>query len=84
MLADIHIVLEPDCLVFEDNGPGIPAHELARVMEQGFTGGAGRKQGGSTGMGLYIVSELCKKLNIGLEIASEEQCFTRFIFHFSV
>lgn len=65
-----------------DNGPGIPAHELNRVTERGFTGTAGRNRGQSTGMGLYIVSELCKILNIGLEISSEEHCFTRFIFHF--
>ena len=81
--CQIHIGLEAGCLIFEDNGPGIPAHELTRVTERGFTGSAGRTHGGSTGMGLYIVSQLCKKLNIGLEIASEEQCFTRFTFRFS-
>ena len=80
--CQIHIVLEPGCLIFEDNGPGIPTHELTRVTERGFTGSAGRRHGGSTGMGLYIVSELCKKLNIGLELASEEQRFTRFTFRF--
>ena len=79
----IHVVLEPGCLIFEDNEPGIPDHELARVMERGFTGSAGRKHGGSTGMGLYI-SEFCGKLNIGLEIASEEQRFTRFALLFFV
>ncbi len=80
--CQIHIAMEQDCLIFEDNGPGIPAHELARVTERGFTGSAGRKQDGSTGMGLYIVSELCKKLNIGLEIASAGQRFTKFTFRF--
>ncbi|MGN0661582.1 MAG: sensor histidine kinase, partial [Faecalibacterium sp.] len=81
--CQIRIALERGCLIFEDNGPGIPAHELTRVTERGFTGSAGRTHGSSTGMGLYIVSELCKKLNIGLEIASEEQRFTRFTFRFS-
>ena len=81
--CQIHIVMEPGRLIFEDNGSGIPAHELTRVTERGFTGSAGRKHGGSTGMGLYIVSEICKKLNIGLEIASEEQRFTCFTFRFS-
>ena len=81
--CQIHIVLKTDCLIFEDNGPGIPAHELTRVTERGFTGSAGRNHSGSTGMGLYIVSELCKKLNIGLELASQEQRFTRFTFRFS-
>lgn len=78
----IDIILEAGRLSFADNGPGIPAHELARVTERGFTGSAGRSHGQSTGMGLYIVSELCKMLNIGLEITSEEHCFTCFVLHF--
>lgn len=76
------MTLETGCLTFSDNGPGIPAHELARVTERGFTGRAGRSRGQSTGMGLYIVSQLCSMLNIGLEIASEEQRFTRFVLRF--
>ena len=78
----IQIVLEAGRLIFEDDGPGIPAHELARVTERGFTGSAGRSRGGSTGMGLYIVSKLCEALNISLEIASEEGRYTRFSFRF--
>ena len=80
--CQIRISLEEGLLRFEDNGPGIPAHELSRVTERGFTGSAGRSHGQSTGMGLYIVSQLAEKLNIGLEIASEEHCFTRFLFWF--
>ena len=79
----ITMTLAEGSLTFEDNGPGIPAHELRRVTERGFTGSAGRAHGQSTGMGLYIVSELCRKLNICLEIASEEHRFTRFTFRFS-
>lgn len=78
----ITIRLSPECLCFEDNGPGIPDYELPRVTDRGFTGAAGRKQGSSTGMGLYIVKELCEKLNNRLEIASEEGSFTRFTLHF--
>ena len=79
----VDISLGEHSLTFSDNGPGIPAHELTRVTERGFTGSAGRARGESTGMGLYIVSELCKTLNIAMEIASEEQRFTRFVFRFS-
>lgn len=81
--CQIQIALENGCLIFADNGPGIPAHELGRVTERGFTGSAGRAQGGSTGMGLYIVSQLAQKLNIDMEITSKENCFTRFILRFS-
>ena len=79
----VDISLGERSLTFSDNGPGIPAHELKRVTERGFTGSAGRARGESTGMGLYIVSELCKTLNIAMEIASEEQRVTRFVFRFS-
>mgnify|MGYP002509223018 CR=1 FL=1 len=41
-------------LVVQDNGIGIPAHELPRVFDRGFTGSNGRSRGGSTGMGLYL------------------------------
>ncbi|MDD6188499.1 MAG: HAMP domain-containing sensor histidine kinase [Clostridiales bacterium] len=80
--CQIVIELSQGSLSFTDNGPGIPAHELSRVTERGFTGAAWRSAGQSTGMGLYIVSELCKKLNIGLEITSEPGRFTRFSLRF--
>lgn len=80
--CQIQMELWEDGLILEDNGPGIPAHELRRVTERGFTGAAGRSQGRSTGMGLYIVSQLCQKLNIRMEISSQEGSFTRFAFQF--
>ncbi|MGN0402434.1 MAG: sensor histidine kinase, partial [Acetatifactor sp.] len=55
--CQIRIELGENSLCFEDNGPGIPSHELHRITERGFSGMAGRKQGQSTGMGLYIVSQ---------------------------
>lgn len=81
---DCQILMEMNegVLTVQDNGPGIPAHELSRVTERGFTGAAGRNHGGSTGMGLYIVSELCKTLNIQMEITSKVDAFARFLFRF--
>lgn len=35
-------------LTVEDNGIGIPAHELPRIFDRGFTGSNGRSRGGST------------------------------------
>ena len=66
----IHMDLSENGVLFEDNGPGIPSQELYRVTERGFTGSAGRSQGQSTGMGLYIVSQLCDKMNIRMDISS--------------
>lgn len=78
----VRMELSENGLLFEDNGPGIPAHELRRVTQRGFTGTAGRTRGESTGMGLYIVSSLCQSLNIGMELSSREGEYTRFVFRF--
>ncbi len=59
-------------LTVSDNGIGIPAHELPRVFDRGFTGSNGRACGGSTGMGLYLCRKLAGFLELGLDIASEE------------
>ena len=61
-----------------DNGVGIPAHELPRVFDLGFTGSNGRSRGdrspaaGSTGMGLYLCKKLASFLGLELHIASRE------------
>ena len=59
-------------LTVSDNGIGVPAHELPRVFDRGFTGSNGRNRGGSTGMGLYLCRKLSGFLELGLDIASEE------------
>lgn len=67
-------------IAVSDNGAGIAAHELPRIFDRGFTGAQGRS--GGTGMGLYIVSELCKRLSVRLSVESREGEGTRFIFEF--
>ena len=69
----------PQCgvLSVQDNGIGIPSHEIRRVTQRGFTGTNGRRLGTSTGMGLYLVSQLCGQMGIRLEIQSREGEFTR-------
>lgn len=59
-------------LTVTDNGMGIPAHELPRVFDRGFTGRNGRSRGGSTGMGLYLCKKLSGFLELGLTITSQE------------
>ncbi|MCI8775561.1 MAG: HAMP domain-containing histidine kinase [Lachnospiraceae bacterium] len=58
-------------LTVSDNGIGIPAHELPRVFERGFTGSNGRSRGGSTGMGLYLCRRLAAHLELLIQISSE-------------
>ena len=45
-----------------DNGMGIPNQDLKKIFEKSFTGENGRMGQKSTGMGLYIVKNLCSKL----------------------
>lgn len=64
-------------LTVNDNGIGIPAQELPRVFDKGFTGSNGRSLGGSTGMGLYLCRKLAAHLEIQLDIQSTEGQGTR-------
>lgn len=57
-------------LTIRDEGIGIPASDLPRVTKAFFTGENGRKTGESTGMGLYLAKEVCKKLGHRLAIDS--------------
>lgn len=59
-------------LTVRDNGIGIPAHEVSRVFDRGFTGSNGRSRGGSTGMGLYLCKKLAAFLELKLFLTSEE------------
>lgn len=58
-------------LIIQDNGIGIPAHELPRVFDRGFTGSNGRNRD-STGMGLHLCKKLASFLELELHIVSKE------------
>lgn len=70
------VYINADCvdentlLTIRDEGIGIPASDLPRVTKAFFTGENGRKTGESTGMGLYLANEVCKKLGHQLTIKS--------------
>ncbi len=66
-------VKEKDRIILsvEDNGIGIPASDLSRIFEKGFTGQNGRTIHSSTGIGLYLCKRLCDKLGIGIFASSE-------------
>lgn len=80
--SKVVMTIRNNILTYEDNGIGILKHELPRIFEKGYTGTNGRKVGTSTGMGLYIVANLCKELHIQLAVKSEVTQFTRFILTF--
>lgn len=64
-------------LEIEDNGMGISEQDLPFVFEKSFTGSNGRKKVKSTGMGLYIVKNLCTKLGHPIWIESKENEITK-------
>ncbi|MFJ7738747.1 sensor histidine kinase [Lysinibacillus sp. NPDC097287] len=80
--SKVLMTIRDNVLIYEDNGIGILKHELPRIFEKGYTGTNGRKLGTSTGMGLYIVANMCKELNIQLNVESKVGQFTRFILTF--
>ena len=59
-------------LAIADDGIGIPASDVGRVFDKGFTGENGRRFARSTGMGLYLVRELCEKMGVRTWLESEE------------
>lgn len=77
---------ESDRLVklhFIDNGIGIPEHDLPYIFDKSFTGENGRLRSKSTGMGLYIVKNLCEKLGNTIEAQSVTGEYTEFIITFA-
>ncbi len=70
-------------LVIEDNGIGIKSSDIRQVFEKTFTGENGREKSTSTGMGLYIAKNLCKKLGHKIEISSKEGKYTKVFITFA-
>ncbi|MDA5110428.1 MULTISPECIES: sensor histidine kinase [Brevibacillus] len=58
-------------LEVRDNGIGIPPEDVHRVFQPYFTGENGRRYPESTGMGLYLVKEICGRLHHGVELESK-------------
>lgn len=63
-------------LHFFDNGIGIPKSDLPYIFDRSFTGENGRIRLKSTGMGLYIVRNLCEKLGHSVNAESNQGKFT--------
>lgn len=57
-------------LEIADYGVGIRKEDLRRVFDPYFTGEQGRQYRESTGMGLYLVREVCRRLDHKVELES--------------
>ncbi len=53
-----------------DTGIGIPPEDVPRVFERFYTGANGRRGTASTGMGLYLAAEICRRLGHELDLES--------------
>jgi OmpR family two-component system sensor histidine kinase YxdK len=69
-------------LIIRDKGVGIPKTDVKRVFDPFFTGENGRIYRESTGMGLYLVKEVCEKLGHEVEIESVQGEGTLVKIHF--
>lgn len=58
----ITIFQDGRCLCIKDTGIGIATEDLPRICERGFTGINGRIDKNASGIGLYLVSMILKKL----------------------
>ncbi|GIP53451.1 sensor histidine kinase [Paenibacillus vini] len=69
-------------LEIRDEGVGIPDSDLPRVFDAYFTGENGRNFRESTGMGLYLVKQICGQLGhrVELESAVGQGTLVRLIF----
>ncbi|MET1248036.1 ATP-binding protein [Sporolactobacillus sp. STCC-11] len=69
-------------LIIKDNGCGIAPEDLRRVFEKGFTGSLGRETKHATGIGLYLVQTLVKKLGHYVSMTSVQGEGTEVILEF--
>ncbi|QCJ42731.1 HAMP domain-containing histidine kinase [Bacillus sp. S3] len=82
--GEISFSIHPETkqLILRDNGIGIPAEDLPRVFEKGFTGKNGRSHKRSTGMGLYLAKKTTEKLGHDLFLTSLAGSYTEAILTF--
>ena len=66
----VTVFAEGETLVIRDNGMGIAPEDLPRVFENGYTGCNGRTDKRSTGIGLYLCREICRRLGHRISVAS--------------
>ena len=60
-----------DTICIADTGIGISKEDLPRITERGFTGYNGRMDKKATGIGLFLVDTIMKKLGGSVKITSE-------------
>ena len=70
--GQIKIELQKNVLKISDNGIGICAEDLPEIFKAGYIGKNTRQNENASGLGLYLIKQICKKMNIGIDIQSVE------------
>ena len=66
-------------LRIDDTGAGIPAQDLPKIFDRGYSGFNGRATDKSSGLGLFLVDTIARKLSLKITVESkvgEGSCFT--------
>ena len=72
--ATVRVGPTEDGFYVEDDGPGIPAEDLPRIFDRGYTSGAG-----STGLGLHIVDRIAAAHGWDLRVEDGDLGGARFV-----
>lgn len=79
---DIYFQSSDQALVIQDSGRGIHPQDLPLIFSKGYAGMNGRLNKKSTGIGLYIVQTIAKRLQLQVKVESEVGQGTRFLIYF--
>lgn len=66
----VSVAIQGAHIMVRDTGVGIPAEDLPRVFEKGFTGQNGRLDKRASGIGLYLTRNILLRLGHQISIAS--------------
>lgn len=69
----IKISYHDSILKIEDSGIGIKASDLKNINKFGFSGDSEKRNANSTGIGLFLVNKILKKLGYAYKIDSKEK-----------
>ena len=78
----VSIYVKEDTLVIADKGIGIDSADLPLIWSKGFAGQNASLGQKSSGIGLFLVSEMLKALNHQISVESEKNVGTKFMIRF--
>ncbi|MDO5062321.1 MAG: sensor histidine kinase [Peptostreptococcaceae bacterium] len=78
----VHIYFSDDRLYIRDTGIGISEVDLPKIFDKGYSGFNGRLNEKSTGLGLFLVERIAKRLNHNIEVRSKLKVETTFSIRF--